>query len=154
MNKTWTAAALAISAIVWSPPGMAQHGYADPPKCSARTLYGSYVLALTGFVIVAGVPQPKAVIEQVNFDGQGSGVGGDSARAVNGDPLVLGSGGNASYALDDKCSGNINFPGVTHFLLMDPDGDKGWTLLQSPTGNVFQGILTRVGPLKGHDERH
>lgn len=156
MKKTWTAAALAICAMAWCAPGMAQHGNADPPKCNLRTLSGSYVLAASGFVIVAGVPQPKALIEQIDFNGDGSAVSPNAALALNGNALAFSSGGAASYEFDgDSCSGKISFAnGPTHKVYMDPDGDKGWTLVWMPVGNVFQGTLTRVWPPKGRDERH
>lgn len=156
MKKTWTAAALAICAMAWSAPGLAQDGNADPQQCSLRTLNGSYVLAASGFVIVAGVAQPKALIEQIDFNGEGSAVSPHAAVAVNGNPLAFSTGGAASYGFDDgSCSGTITFAnGPTHKVYMAPDGDKGWTLLMAPPSNVFQGTLTRVWPQKGHDERH
>ena len=157
MKKAWTAAALAISAMAWSASGMAQHGNGDPPKCSPRTLNGSYVLAASGFMIVAGMPQPKAIIEQVDFNGDGSGFSPDSALAVNGDPVVINtSGGGVSYGLDGSCIGHVQFRERTNPLGPHGPGrrqgmDPAAVALQAM---CFQGTLTRVWPPKDHDERH
>src|SRR6185436_7773814 len=67
--RTWavvihTAAALSVSV-------MAQ---ADDHRdvCSARELHGTYVFAARGFTIVAGVAQPKAIVEVIDFNGDGT----------------------------------------------------------------------------------
>ena len=39
--------------------------------CSEATLQGLYVFSATGFSIVGGVAQPRAVVEFIRFDGQG-----------------------------------------------------------------------------------
>jgi hypothetical protein len=40
--------------------------------CSMRTLKGTYVFSASGFNIVAGVAQPKAIVEVIRFNGDGT----------------------------------------------------------------------------------
>jgi hypothetical protein len=40
--------------------------------CDLHTLRGSYVFAASGYNIVAGVPQPKAIVELIDFNGDGT----------------------------------------------------------------------------------
>ncbi|SEB25579.1 hypothetical protein [Variovorax sp. YR216] len=160
MRKTWTGAALAISAIAWSAPGLADDGRDGPQQCSLRTLDGSYVLAASGFAIpVGGGAVPRAIIEQIDFNGEGSASSPNSIISANG--AIVRSVGTtaASYTLDRDCTGLITFAnGPTHGIYMAPNGDKGWTIMTAPLPNtppnVLQGTLTRVWPQKGHDERH
>src|SRR3954447_15184963 len=85
MKITWTAATFALCAVI-SAPVMANDGD-GPQQCNLRTLKRSYVLAANGFVVVAGVAQPKALIEQIDFNGDGSAVSPNAAVAVNGNAI-------------------------------------------------------------------
>ena len=63
---------LAVSAIILGLSGIAK---ADNNDCffETRTLRGSYVFAATGYNIVSGVPQPKAIIVTVkSVEAQGA----------------------------------------------------------------------------------
>ena len=42
-----------------------------PDDCSLKTLRGIYVFAATGYNIMSGVPQPKAIVEVIEFNGDG-----------------------------------------------------------------------------------
>ena len=44
----------------------------DDDVCGVNTLRGTYVFAATGFNIVAGVAQPKAIVEVIEFNGDGT----------------------------------------------------------------------------------
>jgi hypothetical protein len=56
----------------------------DQDDCSLKTLRGTYVFAATGHNIVAGVPQPKAIIEVIEFHGDGKLSVPAATRSVNG----------------------------------------------------------------------
>lgn len=114
----------------------------DHDRCTLRTLRGTYVFAATGHNIVAGIPQPKAVIEIIEFDGNGSLTVPNGTRSVNGmvaHPLV--SGGN--YTVDASCAGTIAFdaPGLTFDLFFSPRADQIW-MIQSAQNTVLQGVAT------------
>jgi hypothetical protein len=159
LNHACIAGALAICSIAWSAHAMAYDGDVQPQQCSLRTLSGSYVLAASGFAIPpSGAALPKAIIEQIDFNGQGSASSPFTTISSNG-TILRSAGTAASYALDGNCTGSITFAdGPTHAIYMEPGGDKGWTLLTAPLPNtppnVLQGTLTRVWPSKAHDDRH
>jgi hypothetical protein len=44
----------------------------DGKSCTPKTLRGTYVFAADGYNIVAGVPQPKAILEMMQFHGDGT----------------------------------------------------------------------------------
>ena len=44
----------------------------DGKACTVQTLRGSYLFAASGFNIVAGVAQPKAIVEGIDFNGDGA----------------------------------------------------------------------------------
>ena len=61
------AMALAVS-------GVAQaHDDDDEDACSNATLHGLYAFTASGFNIVAGVLQPKAIVELIRFNGDKAG---------------------------------------------------------------------------------
>ena len=45
---------------------------AERRACTERTLRGSYVFSASGFNIVGGVQQPKAIVEVIVFNGDGT----------------------------------------------------------------------------------
>jgi hypothetical protein len=157
MNHAWTAGALAICSIAGSAPALAHDGSEGTRECYMRTLTGSYVLAASGFAFAGTVTTPKALVEEIDFDGQGGGSSpGGAAVALNGNPaLVPGSNSGVKYEFvpGQRCVFKVTFAsGPIHAIFMAPDGDSGWTL-QLNSNNAFQGTLTRVWPSKDHDER-
>ena len=113
-------------------------------ECTLKTLRGTYVFAATGHNIVAGVPQPKAIVEVIEFDGNGILSAPTVTRSVNGviARALVGSGG---YTVDASCIGTITFdgPGPTFDVFFSPGGEKLW-LIQTTPNTVFQGTATRV----------
>ena len=43
-----------------------------PQACGVYTLRGSYLFATHGWNIVGGVAQPKAIVERIDFNGDGT----------------------------------------------------------------------------------
>ena len=124
-------------------------------KCGVNTLHGLYVFSATGFIIPAAPApaQPKAIVEFIRFNGDGTIDGRAATRSLNG---VIGqfpdqSGDPASsYTVtslatkDRGCLGTITFAGGPHFDLFIPlDGQEFW-MIQTDTGNVLQGTVTKL----------
>jgi hypothetical protein len=108
-------------------------------ECSLKTLSGSYVFAASGYTLVAGVPQPKAIVEIINFKGDGTLVSPTGTRSVNG--TILKSGGTGKYTVDTACTGTIAFDGGPSFdIFLSPGDGKVW-MIQTNTDTVFPGIL-------------
>jgi hypothetical protein len=110
-------------------------------ECTAKTLYGTYVFTASGYNIVAGVAQPKAIIEVINFNGDGTLTVPAATRSVNG---VVGRtlpGGGGTYTVDAGCTGKIAFdsPGPAFDVFIAPRGVKIW-MIQTNSDTVFEGI--------------
>ena len=138
---TLVAAALAMG--VSSPAAFADE---TPSQCSVRTLRGRYVLTANGFTIdpASGVVRPKAIVEVIDFNGDGTLLVPGGTRSVNGvvtrfapNPTVF------EYTLGDDCSGTITFDGPTFDIFVAPRGNQLW-VIQSNPNNVFQGSATRT----------
>jgi hypothetical protein len=56
----------------------------DRKPCSDATLNGLYVFTVSGFNILGGVAQPKAIVELIRFNGDGSLTVPASAVSING----------------------------------------------------------------------
>jgi hypothetical protein len=55
-----------------------------PQPCGAYTLRGSYLFATHGWNIVSGVAVPKAIVEGINFNGDGTLVSPFATVNING----------------------------------------------------------------------
>jgi len=147
MMRTVMATAMALSAPA------ASFAAADGHGCTAETLRGRYLFSASGFTIVGGVPQPKAIIEVIDFGGDGTLTVAGGTKSVNG---VVGQnlGGLYSYSLSEDCSGAIMFDGPAFDIFVAPNGDE-LRMIQTNPNSVFQGSATRVwrNPARDRDPR-
>jgi hypothetical protein len=123
--------------------GLSSVALADT-DCTLKTLRGSYVFAAKGYTIVAGVPQPKGIVEVINFNGNGTLSVPAATRSVNGVVARTPPGGTGTYTLDADCTGTITFDGPLFDIFISPNGEMLW-MIQTNPGTVFQGTATRVG---------
>jgi hypothetical protein len=108
-------------------------------ECSLKTLNGSYVFTASGYTLVAGVPQPKAIVEIINFKGDGTLVAPTATRSING--TILRSAGTGKYTVEVGCTGTIAFDGGPGFdIFLSAGGGKVW-MIQTNQDNVLVGIL-------------
>lgn len=119
----------------------------DDAVCGVNTLRGTYVFAATGFNIVGGVAQPKALLEVVEFNGDGTLSVPAATLSVNGvfPPLVPSIG---TYTVEDDCSGTILFAVPTFNIFIARDAGTIW-MIQTNTNTVFQGTATRTSRARG-----
>lgn len=116
--------------------------------CTLKTLRGSYVFAARGFTIVAGVAQPKAIVEAIDFNGDGTLSVPGATRSVNGAIVRTPPGGTGSYTVDVGCKATLAFDGGPGFdMFISPKGDKLW-MIQTNPDTVFQGTATRISRLR------
>lgn len=116
---------------------------ADPAICGLQTLRGSYVFAASGYNIVAGVQQPKAIVEAVEFHGDGTLSVPAATVSINGN-VMQSSSGIGVYSLDNACRGTLTFiPGPSFDIFADASGRLAW-MIQTNPGTVFQGTLTKL----------
>ena len=109
--------------------------------CSERTLRGSYVFSATGFNIVGGVQQPKAIVEVIAFNGDGTLDVPAATVSVNG-VIIRSLPSTGTYTVEDDCSGTVTFNGPTFDIFLSRDGDD-ISMIQTNPNSVFQGLATR-----------
>src|SRR5205823_9396386 len=117
-----------------------------PLGCGEYTLHGSYVFTAHGWNIVGGVAQPKAIVEGIDFNGDGTLVSPFATVSING--FIVHSAASAgSYTVDPDCTGTLTFTGGPSFdIFVDPRGGKQLWLIQTggPVPAVFEGTAVRV----------
>src|SRR5262245_28849935 len=105
--RTWVSAAamaLAVSGVAWAHDD--EEG--DRKPCSNATLHGLYVFSASGFNIVAGVAQPKALVELIRFDGERFLTAPKVTVSING-TIVHSSGTLGTYTVGPDCTGTLTF---------------------------------------------
>jgi hypothetical protein len=110
--------------------------------CSVQTLHGRYVLSASGFLINAGLAQPKAIVEVIEFNGDGTLAVPAATRSVNG-AIARSLPSVGSYTVTEDCVGTITFDGPTFDTFLSPRGDQLW-LIQTNPNNVFAGSAKRT----------
>ncbi len=136
-------AAAALATAVSSPAVFADEARSP---CSVRTLRGRYVFTANGFTIdpASGVVRPKAIVEVIDFNGDGTLQVPGGTRSVNGVVARLAPNPTPfDYTLGEDCIGTITFDGPTFDIFAAPRGNQLW-LIQTNPNNVFQGSAART----------
>src|SRR5437868_205636 len=135
MRQSLVAAAMAL--------GVSGVALADN-DCTLKTLRGSYYFAANGYNMVAGVAQPKAIVEVIDFKGDGTLSVPAATRSVNGVIARSAPGGTGSYTVEAGCTGILAFDGGPSFdIFISPKGETLW-MIQTNPDTVFQGTATRI----------
>lgn len=126
---------MAAVAIVFAMSGFAVAGdNGDEQKaCSDQTLRGLYVFTASGFNIVGTAALPKAIVELINFNGDGTATGERTTVSVNG-TIRYSSGTPGTYTLDPDCTGHLKF--------MDGGPNPQFDLFAAFQGSQIQMIQT------------
>jgi hypothetical protein len=115
--------------------------------CTLGVLRGDYVFSASGHSLIAGVWQPKAIVEYIHFNGDGTlTVTAATVANAGNSGLVTQSppGGTGTYVLDSNCKGSLQFtPGPSFDIFVAPWG-RGLWMIQTNPGNVFQGEVRKV----------
>lgn len=120
--------------------------------CGVQTLHGLYVFATHGWNITNGAAIPKAIVEGIDFNGDGTLVSPFATVSINGF-IVRSSGTTRIYTVNADCTGTLTFtPGPTFDIFVDHRGGKQLWMIQTgpaipgspPTGPVFQGTAVKV----------
>lgn len=110
--------------------------------CTEGTLRGSYVFSASGFNIVGGLQQPKAIVEVIVFNGDGTLDVPAATVSLNG-MIIRSLHSVGTYTVQDNCSGTVTFNGPTYDMFLSRDGDD-ISMIQTNPNTVFQGLATRT----------
>jgi hypothetical protein len=117
-------------------------------RCSTSTLHGLYVFHASGFNIVGGVAQPKAIVELINFHGDGNLDVPEATVSINGIVSRSPPGGTGTYTIDQDCTGSLQFhpPGPAFDLVVGFTNFELYMIQTGPGSPVFQGKAERLSP--------
>jgi hypothetical protein len=138
MRRSLVAAAMAL--------GFSGIALADN-NCFVGMLQGTYVFTANGYNIVAGVAQPKAIFEVIDFNGDGTLSVRGATLSANGMIVRTPPGGTGSYTVGPSCTGTIVFAVPTFDIFISPGGEKLW-MIQTNSATVLEGMATRISQLK------
>lgn len=137
------AMAFGMSGIAWAEAEADNAGHG----CSEHTLRGSYLFATHGFDIIGGVMVPKAIVEGIDFNGNGTLSSPFATLSING-TIIRFSGSVGSYTVAKDCTGTLTFNGGPSFdIFVEPNGGgrQVW-MIQTDANTVFEGTATKVSP--------
>jgi hypothetical protein len=139
---------LLAAALAFGMSGIARAGAGDSagPGLSVHTLHGLYLFGTHGFNIVGGVAQPIALVEGINFNGDGTLVSPFATVSING--LILRFSGTVGvYTVEPSGQGTLTFtsgPPVTFDIFVESgDGKQVW-MMETGANTVLQGTATKV----------
>src|SRR5438309_8060223 len=137
--------AMVAAAMAFAVSGVAQanEDNDEHKECSNATLKGLYVFSATGFNIVGGVAQPKAIVEVIRFNGDGTLTVPAATVSINGVVTRSPANGPGTYAVSTDCTGSLAFgpPGPTFDVFVTPGGSEVNMIQTGPGLPVFQGTV-------------
>lgn len=146
-HSIYTALAVA-TAIAMAGGAHAQGNDGHARECSDATLHGLYVFSATGYNIVAGVAQPKAITEMIRFAGDGTLTVPAATVSLNGTIIRSPANGSGTYTLAESCTGSLAFAAGPAFdIFVAPGGSVVYMMQTSQPGPalpVLQGAAERV----------
>jgi Tfp pilus assembly protein FimT len=132
-----TTIALAVSGIA-----QAKDDDDDRKGCSASTLRGLYAFTASGFNIVGGVAQPKAIVELIRFNGDGTLTVPEATVSINGNVTQSLPNGSGTYTIRADCTGSLAFGssgGPTYDIFVGFRSSVLYMIQTGPGSPVFQG---------------
>jgi len=113
-------------------------------SCGVHTLRGSYLFATHGWNIVGGVAVPKAIVEGIDFNGDGTLISPFATVSING-TILHSSGSPGTYTLNADCTGTLSFTaGASFDIFVQANGKQLWMIQTGPMPAVFEGTATRL----------
>src|SRR6266404_7709422 len=116
-----------VAAMGLGTPGIAR---ADSrgASCGVYTLRGSYLFATHGWNIVGGVAVPKAIVEGIDFNADGTLVSPFATVSING-TIIHSSGSPGTYTVNTDCTGTLSFTGGASFdIFVEQNGKQLWMI--------------------------
>lgn len=124
--------------------GMSGSALAQGEVCSEQTLRGTFVFNAHGFNIVNGAAQPKAIVEGIDFHGDGTLSVKFATVSINGQIVQVPAGGVGEYTVDASCQGTLQFTNSASYnIFVRPNGKSLW-MIQTDPDTVFQGTVAKV----------
>ena len=104
-----------------------------PQPCSVQTLHGLYVWTFDGYENFGGNFVPKAVMQGLRFNGDGTTFNPFGTVNIGGTIIIDATGGVGTYTVAADCTGTLSITGAPTFnICVGPGAQQVWTLETSP----------------------
>src|SRR5262249_43426109 len=117
----------------------------DAKECSNASLRGLYLFNASGYNIVSGVAQPKAVVEYIHFNGDGTLTAPAATTSING-TILHSANTPGTYQVFAGCTGTLQFgPPGPAFDLFVPAKGQFVVMIQTANPPAIQGAPVLQG---------
>ena len=117
---------------------------ADGQACSVHMLRGLYVWTFDGYANLGGNLVPKAVMQGLRFNGDGTTINPFGTVNVGGSIIIDATGGVGTYTVAADCTGTLSITdGPSFNIYVGPGAQKIWTL--QTAGGAGSGAGLGVG---------
>ena len=130
-------------------PGTSATARAEADRhCSTGMLRGLYLWTFDGYESFGGNFVPKAVMQGLRFNGDGTTYNPFGTVNIGGTIIIDATGGVGTYTVAADCTGTLSITGAPTFnIYVGPGAQKVWTLETSPSPagvGVSVGTATRL----------
>ena len=148
MSSLAFACALVCLAVTMAPgTSTTARAAADGRVCNG-TLKGLYLWTFDGYQNFGGNFVPKAVMQGLRFNGDGTTFNPFGTVNIGGTVIIDATGGVGTYTVNPDCTGTLSITNGPSFnIYVGPGAQKVWTLETSPNPagvGVSVGTATRV----------
>ena len=106
---------------------------ADARVCSVGMLRGLYLWTFDGYADLGGNLVPKAVMQGLRFNGDGTTFNPFGTVNIGGTIIIDATGGVGTYTVAPDCTGTLSITnGPTFNIYVGPGAQQVWTLETSP----------------------
>ena len=99
-----------------------------PQPCSVQTLHGLYLWTFDGYANLGGNLVPKAVMQGLQFNGDGTTFNPFGTVNVGGTIIIDATGGVGTYTVEPDCTGTISITdGPSFNMYVGPGAQQIWT---------------------------
>jgi hypothetical protein len=136
-----------IAVLITLGPVTLQQGYAQEENqtaCTLAILKGLYVFDASGYNIVDATPAPKAVVEFLTLQGDGT-LSSLGTNSIDG-TIHSSVSDTGIYTVNQDCTGTLKFntSGFTFDLYIAPNGSR-FHMIETVPNTVLAGEVRRVG---------
>jgi len=148
MSSLAIACALVCLAATMAPGTSATARAAADRHCSVDMLRGLYLWSFDGYQNFGGNFVPKAVMQGLRFNGDGTTFNPFGTVNIGGTIIIDATGGVGTYTVAADCTGTLSITGAPTFnIYVGPGAQQVWTLETSPNPagiGVSVGTAVRV----------
>jgi hypothetical protein len=113
----------------------------DTQVCTVDRLHGVYVWTFDGYTRLGGILLPKAVMQGIQFNGDGTTYNPFGTVNVGGSLIIDATGGVGTYTVAPDCTGTLSITdGPSFNMYIGPGGKQIWLTQTNVGTDDFTGL--------------